>query len=49
MVEQENAAQRRNDMPSVLVLALRVLRGEITEDQAVALLQRGDGDVTSDG
>ncbi len=39
MSEAENAPHTRNSELSVIALALRVLRGEITEAQAIAIVQ----------
>ncbi len=39
MAEEENALQRRNAETSLVLLALRVLRGELTEDQAIQIVR----------
>ncbi len=39
MSEAENAQPERNEEPSLIALAYRVLRGELTEAQAIEIAQ----------
>ena len=41
MSEGENMPPAKNSGPSVIALALRVLRGELTEAQAVEIVRSG--------
>jgi hypothetical protein len=51
MGEAEKREPARNAAPSILGLALQVLRGELTEAEAIEILRRsmqtGDGDSTN--
>lgn len=48
MSDAENVRPGRNDVPSVFALALRVLRGELTEAEAIEILRSGESR-SSDG
>lgn len=39
MTDAEDGAPAQEDEPSLIALALRVLRGELTEAQAIALVR----------